>query len=48
MAFLDVMPLMRLSFSGSSSSTRSVSVPKAATSRSAVACPTPLRMPEAR
>ena len=48
MAFLAVMPFIWLSRSGSSSSTRSVSVPNRSTSRSAVACPTPLRMPEAK
>ena len=47
-AFLSVMPLMMLSFSGSSSNTRRVSAPNCATSCSAVACPTPLRRPEAR
>ena len=42
------MPLMAVSFSGSDSSTRSVSAPNLATSFSAVAGPTPRTTPEAR
>ena len=48
MARLEVMPLTVLSRSGSSSMTRRVSMPNRSTSRSAVAGPTPLMMPEER
>ena len=47
-ARLEVMPLTVLSRSGSSSITASVSPPNRSTSRSAVAGPTPLMMPEER
>ena len=48
MARLEVMPLTVLSRSASSSITASVSPPNRSTSRSAVAGPTPLMMPEER